>query len=298
MPKIPQKDPRYKPVNSGNSRKYLDQVTGELISRREFEKRTGTIAQGSPAGSQPAPQKSQASPGFARAKPRAQGTGTPEAEIGYGPVPLVEVPEPPPAVQAAYDVTREAAEVAHAAARSMDKLADKIGEGIAWCASYMAGAFLPDRLQYLTIDAPVLSQVTKPAARIAARHMPVTLDLGPDAEDLGDLFNGVMACVTAISVNRLRMKQEELRLIKEFEAKNGPGSYAEALAAARGQAAPSNQQYGQAQGALGTQGAAGNNSAGGAAAPGMGGRSQPGNVTLIDDLVRSASNGHRQQRSN
>lgn len=290
MPVKPLKDPRYKPI-PGRLRRYQDVQTGEVIGRKEFERRTNPAkAAAAPTGSTSAPIKM---PGNQGPTPVPDRAGSASA----GPVPMVETPEPPSFIQQSYDVTKEAAEVAHAAAAGMDLLATKIGQGVAQSASYFAQAFLPDRLAYWAPPEPALRQVTEPAARLIARHSHVQLDLGPDADDIGDLFVGVMACVTAISVQKIQYENAKMQAIHDFEVLNGPGSYAKALAASRGQAPGGAVQNGQAQNALSNENPAGHGANGHAAAQQHDFQRNGHGPTLTDELLAGYANGHRERRS-
>lgn len=298
-----QKDPRYKPI-PGKLKRWQDVVTGEVLTRTQWEKATArSRSTNNTAGSA----FSHGKTGAARVQntENASHTATrrttqehvqaPE-DTTQGPVPIVEAPEPPPMVAAAYDVTREAAEVAHAASAGMDRLATKIGQGIAQCASYAAEAFLPAHRSYLVPPEAALRQVTEPGARLFARHSHIQVDLGPDGDDIGDLFVGVMACITAISVQKIQYENARLQAIHDFEVANGPGSYAAAVAAMRGQAPQGASQNGQAQNGHGHQNGSGGSANGTPAYPGPNQQGDGRITTLTDQLLREHANGHRERR--
>ncbi len=294
----PQKDPRYKPV-PGKLKRWLDTQTGAILTRSQFEKATAHVSKpGNTTGSTLLHRKTYAAQvgSVESAAEAAAGSTVVESAVS-GPTPIVEPPEPPPIVAAAYDVTKEAADVAHAASAGIDRLATKIGQGIAQCASYAAEAFLPAHRAYWAPPEAALRQVTEPAARLVARHSHLSVDLGPDGDDIGDLFVGVMACITAISVQKIQYENAKLQYIHEFEVKNGPGSYQAAVAASRGAAPSGTQNTGQAAAPVRHEGAAGSGANGATADSGAGAGSERGVLTITDELIRSHANGHRERRS-
>lgn len=225
----PLKDPRYKPMRTapGTGRRYLDTHTGQVLTRSEFERVTTT--QNGPTGS---PERAAQSPG-SLGKP---GQPDPVLAAGDQPINVVEAPAPPPLLATAQKFADQAEALAHAATKSSDTLANKVADGLALCSAFVADALLPPRVHYLAIEADALGKVYRPAGRIVARHLPVQMGaLSPDGEDLVELFNGMLFCVTAIAANKMLYDKQQERMRQEYERiydqQHGSGSFAAALAA-------------------------------------------------------------------
>jgi len=216
----PLKDPRYRPLRlpGTTARRYLDTVTGETITRAEFERRTNPAKVSSdPSGRATEPAKTQAAPGFTQAD---QGGGS----SGLETQPVVEAPPPPPVIEAASLIGEKAEALAAAAKKSSDHLANMVADGIAMCVSFMAQATLPDHLQYYALPADAWGKVLRPAGRIVARHMPVHLNASPDGEDMVALFNGVMFCFTAVAANKVLYKQQLRERYAHVDTNSAAGS--------------------------------------------------------------------------
>lgn len=300
MPAFTQKDPRYKMVSKA-PRRYRDTFTGELLNRDEFEKRTKAQPHHDAVGTTPRANGSHKNnvvttenhggaptPRFkAPTHDVVDITAIEDHNVMGGPVPMADTPEPPPVLNAANAVAAAGYDVAQAAAqKTSDSLANIIGEAVALCANLVADIKAAPDKRYLVLETAALERVTKPAARIAMRHLPVNIEaVGPDGQDGAELFKGVMYCVTAIWANKQvfdeEMRRREEEYAKLYDAHYGPGSYARA----RSEAASQNAGNGRGNG----QGIVSN----GAAQPGTAGPAANGSENHRGDAGRTASLIHQ-----
>lgn len=251
MAKWPQKDPRYK-LLSKTPRQYRDMLTGELLSRTQFEQRTRGKPLGGNATTTPQPSHSPKSAVVNHQNSGNHTTTVDMANSGSGmditldattvvsggdiPIPMADLPEPPPLISGLNQAASIGQDVAKAAGqKASDSLANIVGDGLAMCLNLIADIKAAPDKRYLVVETSALAMVTKPAARIVARHLPVEIEaVGPDGQDAAEIFKGVMYCVTAIWANKQvfdeEIKKREAEYAKLFDAHYGPGSYARALA--------------------------------------------------------------------
>lgn len=148
-----------------------------------------------------------------------------------GPVPVADVPEPPPLASFASAANRAGETVAEAVAqKTSDGLANMIGDGIAMCLNLLADVGLPPDKKYLAIESAAMARVTRPGTRLVMRRLPVEVQpVGPDGQDMVELFNGVMYCVTAVVANKMvwdaEMRKREAEYAALYDAHYGSGSY-------------------------------------------------------------------------
>lgn len=243
----PQKDPRYKLVQK-TPRRYRDVLTGELLNRSQFEQRTKeqpTVASG-PTTPRPEPRlqkplASQEIPG----EPRH--SGAVDSAVDYL-TPIADVPEPPPMISMANAAAQAGVDVTQAAAqKTSDSLANLIGDTVAMIGNLVLDVKVSMERRYLVIDTPTLEKVTRPASRLAMRHLPFEWNkeiVSPDAQDAAEMAQGVALCVAAVWANKqvfdAEMRRREEEYAQLFDAHYGPGSYQRARAQAAGQSASTN----------------------------------------------------------
>ena len=242
------KNPRYKKISEKGGRRYRDVITGEILDRKAYEARTAEPQAQPTQPNQPRTRarKAPGNPGF-NPEPDPNptqvdmGTGNPEPESG--PVPMADVPEPPPLMRGLNQAANVGNDLAQAAARKgSDTLANIVGEGVAMCLNLIADIKAAPDKRYWVIEKEAIEKVTKPAARIVARHLPVEIEaVTPDGQDAAEIFKGVMYCVTAVWANKqvfdaeMRKREEEYAAL--FDQNYGAGSYARARAQAAQQTA-------------------------------------------------------------
>ncbi len=163
----PQKDPRYKLIAERGGRRYRDMLTGDLLTRRQFEERTRAGGQDTQSRAAPQPTPFPGMPGGTWAPDPPAGTG----DYGAGPVPMADLPEPPPGAMAAEAMQAGERVAELAAARTADLLANQIGDGVAMCVNLIADVRMPPERRYLVIETPALAKVTRPEAPLIARRV-------------------------------------------------------------------------------------------------------------------------------
>ena len=227
------KNPRYKKISEKGGRRYRDVITGEILDRKAYEARTrGDVPQ--PGQPDTYARQSTGNPGhYPEPDPE-----TTQADMGAGPVPMADVPEPPPLMRGLNQAASIGQDVAQAAARKgTDTLANIVGEGVAMCLNLIADIKAAPDKRYWVIEKEALEKVTRPAARIVARHLPVEIEaVSPDGQDAAEIFKGVMYCVTAVWANKqvfdaeMRRREEEYAAL--FDQHYGAGAYQRARAQA------------------------------------------------------------------
>lgn len=245
---------------SENPRRYKHVVTGEIITREEYQRRTAAPPGESPIppdGGAPAPTIRTHTP---RKNPGAPGkTQSPRATLGLGaygvgtqdtqgtqsyaqadpdgPTPVADMPPPPPGMQAATTMSEVIEETTKQVGAGNTALANIVGEALAMCLELVQDTKTGLEHRWMVLSRKEWERMTKPSMRIAARHLPIEISQdmnNPDAQDAAELFKGVMYAVTAMWANKQVFEREMRKLEHEYEleydTRFGPGAYQRARA--------------------------------------------------------------------